>query len=667
MHMMVIHVCMSIALICLSSCGKEHQGTDKEFMGFLKQADSLNFANQQGAALAILEAIRPILPKLPAVQSEYYQLAADASRHDLGQMNLYADSALTCIEMHTDGRPKTKVYLAALIKNGEVKFLRKQYREALRYYELARQVSGIESCNDGSVAGKIAGIYFDQKNYSQAATYWSESYRLLESCQENESREKLFSQKHTALIHTGLAYQLAGNLDSARHYYQMDLKFIKSVSAASVDWEFIAPALISLYDHMGGLELDAKRYELADSLLKASVNVEVAEPNAIKVPPLLKLANLYLNTNQQEKAAAVFRSSEILLNRHPSADLASRLSWYNLYSRYSYKYGYPADAYRYLGKFIRLKDSLDLSSSSLLKLDIDREFKSINQQQMLEKLAQANWLKKVYIIVAALMVAFAIVIILFIYRSLKRNRRNQEEIHLKNVQLEKLNKNNIKIMRIMAHDLRNPLAGITGLADIILIDDPALTEDTRHMVTLIKNTGTNSLEMINELLDSGLAENEDILITEVQDAEEILCDCVELLRFKAADKQQQIKYTRNKLPTYAHLNYPKIWRAFNNIIVNAIKFSYPDSTIRIEVKTSADDLLISIADSGVGIPEKDRERVFDMFSAAKKTGTNGEVPFGLGLSISKSIIEKHNGKIWFESQPGVGTTFFIRLPLAKKH
>ncbi|HEY9197579.1 MAG TPA: ATP-binding protein [Mucilaginibacter sp.] len=74
-------------------------------------------------------------------------------------------------------------------------------------------------------------------------------------------------------------------------------------------------------------------------------------------------------------------------------------------------------------------------------------------------------------------------------------------------------------------------------------------------------------------------------------------------------------------------------------------------------------VLISVEDHGIGIPDEMKDKIFDMFTQAKRSGTAGEQAFGLGLAISKQIIEAHSGRIWFESLPGNGTTFYVELPV----
>jgi signal transduction histidine kinase len=263
---------------------------------------------------------------------------------------------------------------------------------------------------------------------------------------------------------------------------------------------------------------------------------------------------------------------------------------------------------------------------------------------------------------------FLVIIILMISRTFKRTRKSHQELTLQNKQLqnsmdemERVNKNYLRIMRVMAHDLRNPLSGITGLATMLMVEDE-LSEDSKSMLKLIETTGLHSMEMINELLKTGLADENEQIVKQKLDLKSLLYDSVELLQFKARDKQQQILFEHNNEPVMADVNHEKIWRVINNLIVNAIKFSYSGEIIKVGIKTASGRVLISVADNGIGIPADQKDTIFEMFTPAKKNGTNGEQPFGLGLSISKRIIELHNGNIWFENNTGKGTIFYIELP-----
>lgn len=258
-----------------------------------------------------------------------------------------------------------------------------------------------------------------------------------------------------------------------------------------------------------------------------------------------------------------------------------------------------------------------------------------------------------------------------ISRTLKDTKGNLNLLSQQNQQLkhtleevERTNKNYLRIMRVMAHDLRNPLSGITGLASMLMVEDE-FSEDSKTMLKLIETTGLHSMEMINELLKSSLADEDERLIKQRLDLRALLFDSVELLQYRAKEKKQQLVFETSDEPIMADINHEKIWRVVNNLIVNAIKFSYTGDTIKVDIKETNGHILISVADNGVGIPAGQKEVIFEMFTPAKKTGTNGEQPFGLGLSISKRIIELHGGKIWFEPNTPNGTIFYIELPAAE--
>jgi len=246
-------------------------------------------------------------------------------------------------------------------------------------------------------------------------------------------------------------------------------------------------------------------------------------------------------------------------------------------------------------------------------------------------------------------------------RALPMEQNQVSQMQLRIAELEQVNKNNLRMMLILAHDLRNPLGGITSLATTILAEE-VLSEDSITMLNLIKTTGTHSLEMLSELLKTGLEEEDEPLDKQLLDFNALVFESIKLLRYKAKEKNQRILFTNENSPILISINYKNIWRVINNLIVNAIKFSYENQDIVVVLTNNKDDVVISIADQGIGIPVQEKDTIFEMFTAAKKKGTNGEPPFGLGLSISKRVIEKHNGKIWFESQPHSGTTFYISLP-----
>lgn len=294
----------------------------------------------------------------------------------------------------------------------------------------------------------------------------------------------------------------------------------------------------------------------------------------------------------------------------------------------------------------------------------------VDQHHLSAHLDQHARLEKLYITGIGVAVIIALIVIILAARILRQSRRNYREAQKRNKslktamsELEDANKNVTRIMRIMAHDLRTPLSGIIGLAAAIK-EDNDLKDESKHMAQLIESTGARTLDMIDELLKTGLSDEKENIEKKPVDLRALLNDLIELLQFKAEEKQLSINFDSAGDAIVVQINYEKMWRVFSNIIGNAIKFSHRGGDIRVTLQQKADDggVLITIADDGIGIPEKEQAHVFEMFTEAKRAGTDGEKSFGLGLAISKRIINLHNGRIWFDSQPDKGTTFYIELP-----
>ena len=177
---------------------------------------------------------------------------------------------------------------------------------------------------------------------------------------------------------------------------------------------------------------------------------------------------------------------------------------------------------------------------------------------------------------------------------------------------------------------------------------------------MIKNASLGSLDLINELI--GQMDNARSPEKKPENICELIQECAAMMNFKAKEKQQTIVCNIPAAPLIIPVNHEKIMRVLNNLIGNAIKFSNEKQMIGVSVDDGASDVVIRVRDEGIGIPESMKKEVFDIFTESKRYGTLGEKPFGLGLYISRQIVEAHGGSIGFESTEGVETIFYIRLP-----
>ncbi|MBD1392155.1 tetratricopeptide repeat-containing sensor histidine kinase [Mucilaginibacter glaciei] len=653
----------------------ENTGHDPGLKQQFKVADSLISGGEWDKSYALLKKIKAKANPADPVLSSYYVALADHNRFgNVAVMTAYADSAMAFFTDPEKAKEYPNEYLKALLTRGDASMLAKQYKTALDYYYKGKKLLAEGSCDDGDLATKIAGIYFNQKNYRLAAQGWIENYRHLGACDIKITSQKLFSMRQAALNNAAYAYQRAGMEDSASVYYQKDVDLLNAAeNDTTIGKVYVRGARLVVYDNLAGICINHQNYPKALDYLNKCIAMDIPSVDGIKIPPFIKLAGIFTQTGEYAKAETAFKQSMALIRQFQSANGEYEIIWNKLYAQYMLKLIQPEQAFIYLDKYMQMNDALERSQANVYKVDVERELNIFHQQQALTELRHQEKLSRIYILCITVAIFLLLVIVFLVYRNLKSSRKNQHhtEDHNRQLQqtlteLEAANKNYIRIMRIMAHDLRNPLSGISGLAAVLLEEDD-LTADNRHVLQLIESTGNNSIDMINELLKSGLANEEDDLVMEPLDVNLLLHDSVKLLQFKANDKHQQIVFEPNPSPIIITASHEKIWRIFNNLIVNAIKFSYPGSKIEVGIALTEDDryVQISVIDNGVGIPDKDKDAIYDVFTTAKKNGTNGEEPFGLGLSITRKIVEQHRGKLWFTSGDGE-TVFYVELPYVKR-
>lgn len=241
----------------------------------------------------------------------------------------------------------------------------------------------------------------------------------------------------------------------------------------------------------------------------------------------------------------------------------------------------------------------------------------------------------------------------------------QRELHKKNYELAELNKLKNVFLGMAAHDLRNPLGIIISYSEF-LIDEvgDTISSDHKDFLKTIKRSSEFMLELIDSLLDVSAIEsgNVDINLNRV-DISAFVKDNVEKNKVLSAKKNIKINCEYNTEGIWFEIDESKITQVLNNIISNAIKYSYAGNEIWIETSIKNDFFEFRVKDKGKGIEEKNFNKIFKPFGKVSGSGTAGEKSTGLGLVIVKRIVEGHGGSIWFESEFGKGSTFYFNLPL----
>jgi PAS domain S-box-containing protein len=217
-----------------------------------------------------------------------------------------------------------------------------------------------------------------------------------------------------------------------------------------------------------------------------------------------------------------------------------------------------------------------------------------------------------------------------------------------------------------AHQLRTPLSAIKWSLKMFLDGDLGkITKEQKSFISKTYEANEKMIELINDLLDvTRIEEGRYIFKPEFLQLEEIIQKVVKSLKGEIEKKEIKFKLEKpkEKLPKIK-MDEEKIALAFQNLLENAIIYTPRGGKVKVSIKKLKNEVEISVKDNGIGIPKGQQKRVFSKFfraSNAMKMETRGT---GLGLYITKNIIEAHGGKIWFESEEGRGSTFYFRLPI----
>ncbi|MBW4647983.1 MAG: response regulator [Kastovskya adunca ATA6-11-RM4] len=215
---------------------------------------------------------------------------------------------------------------------------------------------------------------------------------------------------------------------------------------------------------------------------------------------------------------------------------------------------------------------------------------------------------------------------------------------------------------MVVHEFRNPLTAISSAAELLENHSHELSEIRRREYLYLIQTSVYSVnELLNEVLNFARAESGKLECKlEKFDLEEFCRNLVEELQFSAGHKHQIILNIHGDC-TDVCLDRKLIRHILSNLLVNALKYSPHVANIYFDLHCENGETIFKVKDKGIGIPPADKKRLFESFHRATNVG---DIPgHGLGLTMVKKCLDLHNGKITVESEPGVGTTFTVTLPL----
>ncbi len=244
------------------------------------------------------------------------------------------------------------------------------------------------------------------------------------------------------------------------------------------------------------------------------------------------------------------------------------------------------------------------------------------------------------------------------------NARLFRELQTKSAELEVASRHKSEFLASMSHELRTPLNAVIGFSEVLLDRlFGELNERQDEYVRDIHNSGRHLLELLNEILDLSKVEAGQMTLEptvfRVTDALEYAAS---LVRERAA--RHGIRLSVETAPDVGTISADELRfkQVVLNLASNAVKFTPDGGAVDIRAEVLAGELLVTVTDTGVGIPPEDRERIFESFQQGGR-GVAREEGTGLGLTLSRRIVDLFGGRLWLESQVDVGSTFGFSIPM----
>jgi PAS domain S-box-containing protein len=237
-----------------------------------------------------------------------------------------------------------------------------------------------------------------------------------------------------------------------------------------------------------------------------------------------------------------------------------------------------------------------------------------------------------------------------------------EELSTLTTRLQELERTRSEFMAMVSHDLHTPLTAIKGSLDVLLHEGVG-ADLSRELMGIAQKNADRLFRMVSDILDMARIEAGRFEIhREPFDVVSGLQSTVDRMQRLIQDRRIELTLQADEGLPLVRADGLRMDQVFTNLLSNALKFTPPGGKVVLSVRGLSDDILVQMRDSGLGIPGEYLGRIFDRFYRVPLPPGEKVEGSGLGLSICKSIVEEHGGRIWAESVPGQGSTFSFTLP-----
>lgn len=607
-------------------------------------------------------------------QKKFYQKAA-SFYSQIGAFDREADHLQNEILLHSDSPDsafQTMVFLGmAYLNSGRTDLARNCFRWSEKYFFATSDLEKIVSAYSG-----LASVYTVSGRSIDAIDYYFKAIQLLEQTENYLTLAKTYSnlsilyvslgEKQKALDVRKKAYNfavLSGDPEEI-HFEELNLGgSYNSLDQADSALFYLKKSEVYFEEHFNAQILNAIYNEIGSSYSKTGKNDE-AEEYYLKSIQLLKTGGfdfalpgtmgnygLVLHAKKEfSKGISVCREALPIAKRiqYPEVEMVVCNCLYK-----NYKAIHQADsALFYYEHTLLLKDSLDnaeLQKASLRK-ELEKEY-TLEKEGIISSAAreldEVVSLRNVLLIGSSiLLIALLILFISFYQKKKAVTFVKREKEYLDN------------LIHNLVHEFRTPLTLIKGPAEELL-----KTDRSNAFLQLINKNGEHMLHLVNQVLDfSRIKAGKMSLSPEPTDLPLFITGIKDMFTPLAAGKNIRLTYTNRMEQTIVSLDSDKLLKILSNLVSNAIKYSTENTSVSITSSLEEGQIVITVADTGIGIPLREQENIFKKYYQIDSTTTRKETGTGIGLAFVKELVQLMKGKIELNSVLKQGTTVKVYFP-----
>lgn len=514
------------------------------------------------------------------------------------------------------------------------------------------------------------GISNSYKNLGLLYLFTNDTVKAKENLQKSLIISlKIKNKRSTAYTLKGFGnlYMQLNNYEKALNYQLWALRLFEEINE-NKEISFTLSDIGDTYKSMN-------RYLIALKYYKKSINIKLnINDKYYRAYLMINIGNTFLDLDKYDSAYVYINQAEMITKNGYDIGISSMV--YEAYSIYYSMIGDYKNAFQYQKLFKAASDTIFNNQNNerinqlKVKYEID-EFETENQllkqNNVIQKFAieKQTYLRNTFI---AISILITILVLFVFYRFLLKQKANKvlseknKQISDQKNQLEEAYATKDKLFAIITHDLKNPFGTIISLSGFLEESYNDIDDNHRiHAIKTLKKSANSAYDLLENLTKWLMSQNKNIPIKISKFDISIAIQTI-LTFYKIETEKKKISIVfDNTEKSYVLADEQMIKTIIRNLLSNAIKFTPENGEITIKIKKLKNEIHVAIKDTGIGIKDEDKEKIFKIDSNFTTSGTSKEKGSGLGLILSKEFAERNNSRIWFESEEGKGSTFYFSI------